>query len=138
MICRHFYHLLIRQGCNSIAYYIVYSCLHLRKNSLITKYAIITMVFTVSGLFHFLCDISQAIPWYESGAMRFFCNQAIGIMFEDVFQTITEKLGIKTKSFSVVKRVFGYVWLVAWLVWTSPIFVYPIMGRDVGTPIVSL
>ena len=96
------------------------------------------LVFAVSGVFHFLGDIAQGICGHESGAMHFFCTQALGIMFEDMAQALLRRLvGAKPiAKFGFFTRTVGYIWLVAWLTWTSPIWIYPAMQRDKGEPIV--
>lgn len=103
-----------------------------------TRYVFTTLVFAVSGIFHTLCDVSQGISVYESGAMRFFCIQAIGIMFEDAFQAVSKELlrGNKNMNLWIMERVVGYLWLVVWLAWTSPVWIYMAMQRDTGAPIV--
>ena len=96
------------------------------------------MVFTVSGIFHLLSDISQGIPKDESGAMQFFGMQTLGIMFEDAVQALFIRVRGSENAIGsrLIGRVAGYLWVVAWLSWTSPIWIYPIMSRDTGTPIV--
>ena len=37
----------------------------------------------VSGVFHRVGDMLGGTPWQESGALRFFIMQAVGIMIED-------------------------------------------------------
>ena len=105
-----------------------------------TRYLQITLVFTVSGVFHTLSDISQRIPRSESGAMRFFCIQALGIMIEDAVQALFKELRAEEKADKsrILTRAAGYMWVVAWLTWTSPIWIYPVMSRDTGAPIIPL
>ena len=101
------------------------------------RYGFIAGVFTVSGIFHLLCDISQGIPKAESGAMRFFGIQTLGIMFEDAVQAVFKKLhGEESFTWRLATAVTGYLWVVAWLTWTSPIWIYPTISRDTGVPIV--
>lgn len=138
---RSFYHQLIRRGCSSIAHFVTYPCLNLKKGSLLARYTFITNVFIVSGIFHALSDGTQGIPSSESGAMSFFCMQAAGIMFEDTLQALFKRVakieGDKiSKSQRMQMRTFGYVWVMAWLTWTSPIWIYPAIQRDKGTPII--
>lgn len=135
---RSFYHQLIRRGCSSIAHFAAHRCLGLKKGSFITRYVVITLVFMVSGVFHLLSDLPQLIPVSESGAMPFFCIQAFGIMLEDAVQAVLRKFLGESNNRVVVpaKRLIGYSWVVAWLAWTSPIWIYPAMQRDTGTPLV--
>lgn len=98
-------------------------------------------MFAVSGIFHALSDVSQGIPLGESGAMRFFVLQAIGIMLEDAFQALIfrgEPSGHQGRGMlgTVLERVGGPLWLVAWLTWTSPGWIYMFLQRDKGVPII--
>ncbi|KAK4151731.1 membrane bound O-acyl transferase family-domain-containing protein [Chaetomidium leptoderma] len=138
-----FYHQLIRQGCSSVAHYITYSVLRFRKerSSLAARYVFTTLVFTVSGVFHALSDVSQGIPLRESGAMYFFGTQALGIMLEDAFQAIASRAGsskqnVQGKLEGILGRVCGHLWLLVWLAWTSPVWIYMSMQRDKGEPII--
>ncbi|KAI8631572.1 membrane bound O-acyl transferase family-domain-containing protein [Xylariaceae sp. FL1651] len=133
-----FYHQLVRRGCSSIGHFVFHHCLGLKRGGFLTRYIFITLVFTVSGIFHLLSDIPQQIPMSESGAMQFFCMQGLGIMFEDAIHTLFQKLigESKNKVLIATKRLGGYIWVVAWLAWTSPIWIYPAMRRDTGTPLV--
>lgn len=132
-----FYHQLIRRGCSGIAYFGTFSLLRLRKGELVGRYVFITLVFTVSGVFHLLCDMSQGVPRIESGAIQFFVSQALGIMFEDAIQAVCGLfLGAELGRWKVLTRAIGYIWVVTWLVWTSPVWVYPTMMRDTGSPII--
>ena len=54
-------------------------------------------------------------------------------MLEDATQAIyrsfrEEKAGVSPWA----ARALGYLWVVAWLVWTTPIWAYPSMQRDKG------
>lgn len=110
----------------------------MKQGGLVSRYAFTTLVFTVSGVFHALSDISQGIPLGESGATRFFCIQALGIMVEDAAQALFKQYrgGEMTNKTRTATRAAGYLWVVAWLSWTSPIWIYPAMARDKGTPLV--
>ncbi|KAL8826942.1 MAG: hypothetical protein Q9170_007209 [Blastenia crenularia] len=83
-----FYHQLLRRGCGSIAHAIAYSLLKLERGGFAGRYLFVLLTFAISGVFHTLSDFSQGIPWQESGAMQFFCIQALGIMIEDFVQAI--------------------------------------------------
>lgn len=86
-----------------------------------------------------LCDITQGIPLGESGAMRFFVMQSFGIMFEDAFLWVIQHcLGEKLHKYSWVSRTAGYIWVTAWLIWSSPVWLYPTMRRNKGDPLIPL
>lgn len=76
---------------------------------------------------HILADAGGGLPMRQSGALQFFCMQALGIMIEDGVQEIYKQF-TKRKSGTVPtrsERIIGYIWVVAFLVWTSPVWVFP-------------
>ena len=85
------------------------------------------------------------------GAMRFFCTQFLGIVVEDGVQAVwsrsrrVEKRGRGEgesegeggrvgKNWMMLRRWVGYLWVMAFLVWSGPVFQYPVMvaKRPVG------
>ena len=130
---RCFYHQFIRRGTASIAYFVTYILFKLRKGGLVGRYVFISITFAVSGVYHVFSDITQQIPLHEIGAFRFFCMQALGIMFEDAAQAFHRYLmGNKAVNSRYAGKALGYVWVVLWLVWTTPVWRYPAMQRDKG------
>ncbi|PYH94737.1 hypothetical protein BO71DRAFT_483561 [Aspergillus ellipticus CBS 707.79] len=135
-----FWHQLIRRGCSSIAHFITYSTLNLRKGGIMGRYLFIFLTFVVSGVFHFLADIMMTIPWQESGAMYFFCIQTLGIILEDGVQAIYQSRGKGCTTTGVPRfwvRFLGYVWVIVWLSWSTPVWTYPTMQRDDGSRILD-
>lgn len=130
------YHQLIRRGCSGVAYFATYSFLHLKKGGLIGRYLFILLTFAASGFFHLFADITQGITWRESGALQFFCIQTLGIMIEDAVQAVYRSLrGDKAGQSHIAVTVLGYIWVVAWLVWSTPRWTYPVMQRYGGEPV---
>ncbi|KAI1382459.1 hypothetical protein F4677DRAFT_26512 [Hypoxylon crocopeplum] len=85
------------------------------------------------------CDVSQGIPLQESGAMKFFVMQSFGIMFEDSLLWILKHFsGQQSLKHNSILRMIGYVWVAAWLVWSSPAWLYPTMRRSKGEPIIPV
>jgi hypothetical protein len=79
---------------------------------------------------HFVSDYAKGLSWEQSGGVRFFCTQALGIMIEDGVQAVyrsasgEKKDGQKDK---VWKRVMGWVWMVGFfLFWSTPAWFFPI------------
>ena len=130
-----FYHQLVRRGCGSIAHAITYHALGLSRGRFLGRYLFIFLTFAVSGAFHTFSDISQGVPLQESGAMSFFCIQAVGIMVEDgvqaIFLTSTPKLWGQKRAY-LLRRLIGYLWVLTWLIWTTPAWTYPLMRQDQG------
>ncbi|KAF5539129.1 toxin biosynthesis protein [Fusarium mexicanum] len=98
--------------------WVVYDILNLPKDSPITRYTKNLVVFYISGLIHLAPDLAIGMPVRESSAIVFFTFQAVGIMIEDLVQSLNDRIGL-VKS-PIVARCVGYVWLMAWLVWTIP------------------
>lgn len=67
----------------------------------------------------------------EGGVMKFFCMQALGIWLEEKIQTVYRLTSsIKTdESPKIWARIVGYLWLLVFLVWTTPGWSYPNKGR---------
>jgi hypothetical protein len=98
------------------------------KGSLIGRYTKIFFTFFQSGLLHAIIDYSGGMDLNDSGSLRFFCMQALGIMLEDVVQAVYRyvsgtKRGSKTPRWA---KVAGYIWIVAFMLfWTTPSWFYP-------------
>jgi hypothetical protein len=79
---------------------------------------------------HHICDYARGLSWQESGAVRFFCTQALGIMVEDAVQAIYRSVGGEKRDgqqVKVWKRVVGWVWTVVFLFfWSTPAWFFPI------------
>lgn len=134
----YFYHQLLRRGCGSIAHAITYTLLRLRRGGFIGRYLFILLTFAISGVFHTFSDISQGIGFKESGAMIFFCIQALGIVVEDGVKAMVRSPKEGEQRGNVLfgwRKVTGYLWVLLWLSWTTPKWTYPMMQRDSGGPI---
>jgi hypothetical protein len=101
------------------------------------RYTKILLAFAVSGVMHVAADTGGAVSARESGAMGFFCVQVAGIAVEDLGQEIwrsvfgavekgERKVGNEEWCVGVGEKVVGYIWVVAWLSYSSPIWVYPV------------
>ena len=55
-------------------------------NNAILRYTTLLLHFLTSELLHLVIDIASGIPWHESGAVRFFVMQGLGIIFERIVQ----------------------------------------------------
>lgn len=139
-LSRTFYHQLLRRGMSSVAHFFSHKCLRLSRHTWLSRYVHMTMVFVISGIFHALCDLTQGIPLDQSGALQFFVMQAFAIMFEDLATAFLRRFGVntgKTKP-SAAARVLGYFWVVAWLAWSTPVWIFPSLQRDKGNPIIPI
>lgn len=97
---------------------------------ILARYTRLFVAFFISGLIHHASDLAMGIPASEAGALRFFVLQPIGIMLEDAAQST---IGIGVHPY--LRRLFGYMWVVSFLVWTTPTWFYPQqrMGLDAAS-----
>lgn len=86
------------------------------------RYTFTFFVFLVSGCMHLITDMGASIPISESGALRFFCTQVLGIMLEDGAQEIYRRVRGKPGSLT---RIVGYLWVLAFLSWSTAAWQYP-------------
>jgi len=107
----------------------------LRKLTL--RYGKIFLAFAVSGAMHIAADTGGAVSAKESGAMTFFCLQAVGIAVEDLGQEIWRRVAGEVKKGNINggdeqrwlvigRKVVGFIWVVLWLSYSTPFWVYPI------------
>lgn len=76
--------------------------------------------------FHVTSDLGAGIPRSQSGALRFFTTQALGIMLEDGVQEMYRRIRGGTRS-ALWSRVVGYVWVFLFLSWSTAAWQYPML-----------
>ncbi|KAM0794859.1 membrane bound O-acyl transferase family-domain-containing protein [Usnea florida] len=118
-----FWHQKFRNDFQGPAKFLTHNILHLKRGSLPARYSTLSFVFFISGLVHFASDLGRNMPPSHSGALRFFCTCALGIMLEDAVQAVYRRLvghggGLGT-------RIAGYVWTGTFLGWATPCWGYP-------------
>lgn len=119
------------------AHYLIYHLLGFRKGSITGRYAMLMTVFFLSSLFHVAEDAGEGMDWRNSGSLRYFCMQPIGIMLEDAVQAVYRRhsrLEGKAPGHKSWTRIVGYVWFVAWMSWTTPAWIYPKAFMAKGGP----
>lgn len=93
------------------------------------------LAFAISALIHHGSDMAIGIPKSEAGQFKFFFSQAGAIIFEEAVQTVYRVLSRKSASTSLLPRTaplaLGYIWVISWLLWITPVWSYPII-RYVG------
>ena len=126
-----FWHQNIRMTFEGVSTFMTRDVLKLRKGSVINRYMNIFLTFLVSGFIHLGSDFARGISFRESGAIQFWCMQAFGIMFEDSVQAAYRSLTGKTRLEPVPlwAKCIGYVWTLAFLTWTTPVWTYPHFQR---------
>lgn len=91
----------------------------LSRHSLISRYARLAISFLISGLIHYRADQLMGVPDVENGAVVFFLLQALVIMLEDTVAPMASAI-----LPSSLRRVLGWVWVLSFLVWSSPTWIY--------------
>lgn len=115
---------------------IVYCLLKLPCNSIVSRYSALMLHFFISGVLHAVMDVATGIPWLSSGAIQFFCTQALGILLEDSAQAMYYSAFGRSRvstSPALWSRCLGYVWLVIFLSWSMPVYLYPTLYRTKGS-----
>jgi hypothetical protein len=74
-------------------------------------------------------------PFERSGAIRFFTMQPLGLMVEDIIVKGYSILFHRRKNGPGRRAKFlGYLWVLIWMSWTSPSYLYPMLDQtDTGT-----
>jgi Membrane bound O-acyl transferase family len=128
---------MFRQPFSSIGNFLVEDILRLTHHRLVARYSKILATFLVSGLLHLAVDLALGMSLAESGSVRFFCTQALGIAVEDGVQAIHRAVydggrGTVSDQPRAWARVVGYVWVVVFLAWSTPVWVYPAIRMNNG------
>lgn len=86
------------------------------------------MSFFLSGVMHIAADAGGGVTFTESGALRTFCTQALGVVIEDavqyVYRTHLKRSG--QNEITMFERCVGYIWVLSFLIWSSPAWVFPV------------
>ncbi|KAH8599970.1 hypothetical protein B0O99DRAFT_611480 [Bisporella sp. PMI_857] len=120
------------------------------QQRILKRYTSIFWTFWVSGVCHIMMDLWTQISWSETRAMKFFCIQVLGIILEDSVQEAWRRgyLGPRSQGekgkdgeeeekniwWGRVLKVVGLGWTIAWLVYTTPIWIYPGLRRAQAGP----
>lgn len=133
------WHQMFRQTFSGPATFIVEDFLKIPTRTKRARYTKIFLTFFISGLFHKLVDMAGGMTAQESGSLHFFCTQAFGIVIEDMAQDVyfyfsTSQTKPNRKPSPLWTRLLGYVWLATFLVWSSPVVIFPAIRRNRGEP----
>lgn len=124
-----FWHQTNARKFSSIAHYTVHGCMKLPRGSIGARYLRMLVAFLSSGIMHLLGDLAAGVQLRDSGAMRFFLAQALGMIIEDVAIRAYRRLPPGTKIPLVAEKGLGFLWVAIFLTWSVPAYMYPMMWR---------
>ncbi|KAK1541151.1 tat pathway signal sequence [Colletotrichum paranaense] len=127
-----FWHQSVRKRINSPANWIAKDVLRLPRGTLLARYAVVILTFTMSTFQHATGDIASGIPVSRTGSPWFFLVQALGFVLEDVFQYVWKQVAPASARDTWYTKVFGYVWVFAWMFWCTPFYAYPVSANNRG------
>ncbi|KAL4902146.1 membrane bound O-acyl transferase family-domain-containing protein [Aspergillus multicolor] len=85
----------------------------------------VIFAFVGSGIVHAACDMGFGIPFERSGGVAYFSLQILGLVLESVFQNMIARFGLSANG--LFARVVGYIWVCAFLLWSTPVWINPIL-----------
>lgn len=128
-----------RQMISQLADSLLHRTLYLPRRTWLTRHLNLFLNFFISGLLHAVIDMASGLSWHESGALQFFCTQVIGIALEETARTIFYQFNRRAnhtgKSPSAAFRptiLAGYIWVIAFIAWSFPVWGYPPLYRMRG------
>lgn len=120
-----FWHQNLRNNLEGPSRFLTHRILRLPRGSLPARYSSIFFTFFLSGTLHIASDIGISVPPSQSGALRFFCTNALAIMLEDGVQELSRRLNGGKSPGGWWSRILGYVWVVVFLSWSTACWQYP-------------
>jgi hypothetical protein len=135
------WHQILRQSWSSSAGFATYRLLGLKRGGLPGRYLTLALVLFLSGGLHKVYDINAGLDWNESGAMQFFLTQVLGLVLEDWMRAAYHFAVGSDKSVvgpRLWQRVLGSVWVLTFMMWSTPAWTYPIMRKHHGQGILPM
>ncbi|MCJ1314688.1 hypothetical protein MMC25_008370 [Agyrium rufum] len=123
-----FWHQYNRQKFDGISAFLSFEIARVPRHSILARYMRLFLSFYISGLMHIASDLLAGMTWEESGALRFFYTQVLGIVLEDGVQAIYRAFkGTKrtTETPPLLIKLGGYLWVVLFMAWSTPVWFYP-------------
>lgn len=99
------------------------------------RLARILLTFVISGILHASVDLAGGMSWHESGSLRFFFTQALGLIVEWCVEealggfVVQKAEGSPKSPLTPWVRMLDYVWASAFMVWSTPVYSYPTIRR---------
>ncbi|AEO63131.1 uncharacterized protein THITE_2108027 [Thermothielavioides terrestris NRRL 8126] len=112
------------------SHFLLCNVLRLPHGSKAVRYLRPWVVFLLSALFHVAIDVSSGMQPQESGALRFFLIQPLGIVIEDTARTVYRTVyGSSGRGLTVAERCVGVLWVGLWMAWTAPAYLFPVLAK---------
>ncbi|ETS87869.1 hypothetical protein PFICI_01697 [Pestalotiopsis fici W106-1] len=127
-----FWHQINTHRLNTMSNYLLHDILRLQRGGPLVRYVRTWLIFLLSGVWHVAMDFSSGIAMEQSGALRFFSIQPLGIFIEDLILSRFHVVpGSRTKQTpALINRCIGFAWVCLWMAWTAPGYLYPIMDKS--------
>ncbi|KAJ5249267.1 hypothetical protein N7468_000718 [Penicillium chermesinum] len=123
-----YWHQLLRQPFQRITEFICRDIQHLRYPSSLARYLNVILVFLYSALMHACIDAKGGVGFHLTGAWACFLLQPVGIIVEDIEETLYTKLfGKLHEPASLWIRVLGDIWVWCFLALVAPLYNFPLM-----------
>jgi hypothetical protein len=130
-IYRVFWHQLNTHKLSSLTNFLLLDVIKLPRKHPATLYLRLATTFLLSGLMHLLIDISEGISPQQSGAIVFFCTQILGLLTEISVAKLYWQLFVRSKrEANVFEMAAGYIWVIVFLTWSTPMYLYPMLYRS--------
>ncbi|KAJ6001252.1 hypothetical protein N7522_006479 [Penicillium canescens] len=121
-----FWHQLFRGPMQGISSFVCRDIPYLPRPSLIERYAIIVVVFVISATLHLAIDSRAGIMHPQTGALRCFLIQPLGIMLEDGAQAIYRRVHGGAATYNKWTKLAGYIWAWAFFTLVAPLYNVPL------------
>ncbi|KAL6235275.1 hypothetical protein BDW75DRAFT_230456 [Aspergillus navahoensis] len=120
----NFWHQLFRWPMQGISSFACRDILRLPRPSLVERYMNIALVFVISSSLHLAIDGRAGIMLPQTGALRCFLIQPVGIMLEDGVRAIHQRLcGGNSSKWTRMAR---YIWVWTFLTLLAPLYNFPL------------
>lgn len=131
------WHQHLRSKLSTISDFLTYDICRLRKGSLVARYFNIFISFFISGAIRCLTIFTAGFTFRHScGAFTYFCAQVLGIIIEDGVQALYRWMrGVSRdagRQPSLWARFVGFIWVLLFLTWSTPAFIYPMLAAYSG------
>ncbi|KAH7096037.1 membrane bound O-acyl transferase family-domain-containing protein [Paraphoma chrysanthemicola] len=114
---------------SSIAHYTTHVVFRLPRGTALARYTRLLIAFMSSGIMHLVIDLASGVTLHDSGAMRFFMLQAVGLIFEDCIVRLYDRVPVSMQLPKTLAKALGFICVSIFLVWSVPAYMYPMMWR---------